>query len=80
MSEIEVFSKIEAVFRPRRIDDLKLGAVEHIGKRGVFEAAWIIEDGRPYAGEWAMLIPRDWDNELCDFSWVPSGDLDFSDD
>lgn len=65
--------RVAATFQPRNADDLKPGAAELIGMSGEFDALWIIEEGQPYAGEWAMSIPQDW--RSLDFVWVPSGDL-----
>lgn len=84
---LEQFAKVRAVFDPQRMDDLKALAKPMIGREGVFEALWEIEDGRPYAGQWAMGIPEEWKQELRaigdypkgrwvdGFCWVPSGDL-----
>ena len=65
-------SRITAKFEPKNIDDLQSGAKKFIGKSGVFEAMWIIEEGE-YAGEWAMFAPKDW--TAAEFAWVPLSDL-----
>lgn len=61
-----------AVFAPRITSDLKDSAIPLVGRRGEFQALWVIEDG-DYLGEWAMQIPRDW--PIHDAFWVPDGDL-----
>lgn len=68
------YERFAAVFRPRVTDDLVEGAAAYIGRGGVFEACWRIEEGQPYAGEWAMKIPCGWDfgGAFC----VPEGDLE----
>lgn len=63
---------VKAIFSPRRVDDLKAGATDLIGLSGLFEALWVIEEG-PYAGEWAMRMPRNW--PPVEAIWVPEGDL-----
>lgn len=68
--------QVSAKFQPRRLDDLKPDAARFVGRSGIFEALWVIEDGYQYAGEWAMRMPPDWDGQT--WVWVPSGDLDFS--
>jgi len=69
------FDKITATFRPRRTDSLIAGAEKWIGYRGVWQAAYILEEGA-YAGEWAMECvddPTRWD---MPFAWVPITDLE----
>ena len=73
--KIERLQRYRGTFNPLRTDDLRSGMNEHIGKRAVFEAGWVIdeEDGGPYVGQWAMLLlpPQNWP---C--VWVPECDLD----
>lgn len=75
-SALEQFDRIEATFQPRRTDDLKAGAVEWIGRRVVWDVAWLItdEDGGPYVGEFACTL-AEVPNPPPGFVWVPSGDL-----
>lgn len=61
---------VRAVFVPPRRDDLREGMCNFIMQRGLFAAGWIVEDGEPYAGQWAMIAPDWWP---C--SWVPLCDL-----
>lgn len=63
---------VRAKFRPRRLDDLAVGAAEAIGREGVFYPLWTIEAG-PYAGERAMALPSSWGVMAA---WVPEGDLE----
>lgn len=78
---MQVSETIEAVFAPKDEATVKEPGRQFIGKRGTFEALWLIEDGRPRAGEWAMQIPEEWKSALSgvpfteSFLWVPSGDL-----
>lgn len=67
-----VGSTVVAKFWPMRVDDLKPDAVDLIGRTGVFEALWQIEDG-PYKDQWAMRIPQSWPIESA--FWVPQCDL-----
>ena len=62
--------RVRAVFMPQLRDDLRPGVKNYVNARGVFIAAWIIEAGEPYAGQWAMLAPGWWP---C--AWVPLCDL-----
>lgn len=68
---MQQFDKITATFAPRRTDDLLPGVVEWIGRKLIWQAYWVIEEGS-YEGEWAMA-PCDVSG--CPFAWVPSGDL-----
>jgi hypothetical protein len=63
---IRQFSRVIATFRPKDIASLKPEGMADIGKRGVFEAMWLIteEDNEQYAGQWAMSPvrnPRDFE-------------------
>ena len=69
--KLQRFDKVLATFSPRRVDDLRDEAPAAIGLRGVFAAAWLIEEG-PYRGQWAMS-PNDF--ERFRFGWVPLCDL-----
>lgn len=70
-SLVEFLEKVEAAFAPARRDDLAPEAQEHIGRRLLWQAVWVIEDG-PYEGQWAMapLTP-----DFLGFAWVPECDL-----
>ena len=73
---LEFLSHYKATFNPKKLD-LKPGVAEYIGKEGIFQASWIIEEGEPYAGQWAMsLMPHlspGW--EGYEYVWVPEEDL-----
>ena len=68
---MEVYERVQAIFRPKRTDDLQHSGEEHIGKTFTFQAGWIIAEG-PYKGQWAF--------EQVDgrryFGWVPEYDLE----
>jgi len=63
--------RLNATFAPRRTDDLKPGVADYVGTKSDFEVLWKIDEG-PYAGEFAMRLPLDWE---CDGVWTPSGDF-----
>ncbi len=76
-AEVEIkerFEVVDALFDPRRTDDLKPGVADLIGWRGEWRADWIIEEGEPFAGEWAM-VPQEEEWTKLGVVWVPSGDL-----
>lgn len=76
-AEVEIkerFKVVDALFDPRRTDDLKPGVADLIGWRGEWRADWIIEEGEPFAGEWAM-VPQEEEWIKLGVVWVPSGDL-----
>lgn len=75
MLGIEEHDKINAVFRPKRTDDLQPGCEEFVGRSGEFQAVWVIEDG-PYEGQFAMWVPKDWNFEGFPAVWVPECDLE----
>jgi hypothetical protein len=60
-----------AVFAPRNENDLVSGASDFVGHVGLWERAWLVEDG-PFDGEWAcaLLEPRP-----APFAWAPESDL-----
>lgn len=68
---ISAYALVEAVFEPRRLNDLKPGVKNAIGRLGVFEGLWTIDHG-PYAGQMAMRVPKDWGLEWI---WAPLEDL-----
>jgi hypothetical protein len=79
---IRQFQKVRAVFRPRRTDDLHNGSAQYVGQEFTWTAAWMIteEDGGPYVGEWAMTLAyREDGAPNINFGWVPSGDLEATD-
>lgn len=76
-AEVEIkerFEVVDALFDPRRTDDLKPGVADLIGWRGEWRADWSIEEGEPFAGEWAM-VPQEEEWIKLGVVWVPSGDL-----
>jgi hypothetical protein len=62
---------VRAVFKPKRIDDLRTDAVECIGQVAVWYEAWVIEDG-PYEGQRAFIAEQ----PRLPMGWVPESDLD----
>lgn len=70
--QIEPYQQYRAVFQPVKTNDLKPGMSEFIGREGIFEALWIIEEGEKYAGQWAMNLPREWG---APFTWCPQEDI-----
>lgn len=70
--EIEKYQRYRAVFQPARTDNLKSEMFDYIGREGIFEALWIIEEGEQYAGQWAMNLPREWG---APFTWCPQEDI-----
>ncbi len=77
---LEPLDKVTATFTPERVDDLTGTAREMIGKRFVWQAVWIIEEGQ-HAGQWAMQPLRELGSMLLlveeceDFGWAPLSDL-----
>jgi hypothetical protein len=73
---LEFLSHYKATFNPKKLD-LKPGVAEYIGKTGIFQASWIIEEGERYAGQWAMGLIRDMSPGWEDYQyvWVPEEDL-----
>jgi len=67
------YDKVEAIFRPKRTDDLVEGAAEWIGRKLDWSAYFKIEEGE-YVGDWAMvaisMVFRP------PFAWVPERDLE----
>lgn len=70
---MEQHTYVRATFTPKRLDDLKPEAKHFIGKAGVFQAGWIIEEG-PYKGQWAMLPDLETSRRFH-VGWVPEDDL-----
>lgn len=68
------FDIIEGTYKPQRTDDLKPGAVQHIGRAGKWEAVWWIDEG-PYAGQWA-LQPYQWEEMPTGLYWAPECDVE----
>lgn len=70
------FDVVEAVFNPKRKDDLVEGAKCFIGRKMKWQAAWKLDAG-PYAGQWAMMPMVDSSYALhMPFAWVPESDLE----
>lgn len=69
--QIRPYRRYRARFTPRRTDDLVPGVVEKIGTELEVETGWLNEPDDSYAGEWAMLTPREWP---C--VWIPACDLE----
>lgn len=70
---MKAYDRVQAIFKPRRTDDLKSESLVLIGKELEYEAYWEIESG-PYKGEWAMIPAREY-GLIGGGYWVPSGDL-----
>jgi hypothetical protein len=75
---LQPLDRVDATFTPRRVDDLKGGAAQWIGWRGIWEASWLIEEdsGVPWVGEWHMMVVPP---APLNFIWAPSGDLTIHD-
>jgi hypothetical protein len=79
---MEQFDWFAAAFEPRRTDDLKPAAAEWIGWTGLWEAAFLIEEGE-YEGEFACTVKFKSDGTYAGesypptsaFVWVPQFDL-----
>jgi len=80
---LQQFDYFPAEFQPRRRDDLTPQAAEWIGWAGIWQAAFLIEDG-PYAGEFACVVKLKRDGTYPGgrpyppadaFAWVPQFDL-----
>lgn len=63
------FDQVDAVFRPKDLTTLKPDAAVLVGKRFVFRALWLIDEG-PYSGQWALMPDSKWTS-----GWVPEEDL-----
>lgn len=74
---MQQYDYVYAEFRPRRLDDLRPGSEQYIGKRLRWCASWVIEreDSEEYAGEYAMMPVGE---DGIPFAWAPSGDLDMT--
>lgn len=68
--ELEQYDVIEAIFTPRRTDDLRPSS-QQVGVRQRWDVMWPIEDG-DYAGEFAC-VENGFSTEFR--GWIPSGDL-----
>ena len=77
---LEQFDRFRATFEPVRTDDLTPRSVDWIGWTGVWQAAWVIEEG-PYEGQFACTVyDRGPDSPQADaFAWVPECDLNLLD-
>lgn len=79
---LKQFDWFPATFKPQRTDDLKPTATEWIGWTGLWEAAYLIEEG-PYEGEFACSVKLKSDGSYGSadhpptsaFVWVPQSDL-----
>lgn len=69
------FDVVTATIKPQRIDDLKLGALEIVGKTLQFKAMNIISDGE-YKGQWAMAPMDIEDTNSLLAGWWPLCDLE----
>lgn len=73
ISEVkQLLGKIAGEFHPINTKDLKPAALPFIGKAGVWQYLWIIEEGE-YAGQWAMG-PYNWP-QLPPFTWASECDI-----
>lgn len=70
---IQQFDVVRATFQPQDMDTLKEGAASWIGWRGEWSAGWVIDDGGPYAGTFAMGIRCS--RPVAPFLWAPQCDL-----
>jgi hypothetical protein len=72
-----------ATFRPKRSGNLRPEAEKWIGWRGLWQAAFLIEEG-PYEGQWACTLHLKRDGTYGNaphpgadaFDWVPEEDLE----
>lgn len=80
---LQQFDYFPAEFQPRRRDDLSPAAAEWIGWAGIWEAAFLIDEG-PYSGEFACTVKLKRDGTYSGgrpyppaeaFAWVPQFDL-----
>lgn len=78
---LEQFDWFPAEYQPQRRDDLKPAAEEWIGWRGLWEAAFVIDEG-PYEGQFACTVKLKRDGTYGApypparaFAWVPQCDL-----
>ena len=68
----DYLQKIEAVFAPKRMDDLVRTAMDLIGQTHKWQAIGIIEEG-PYKGQQGFMPIGP--NTSYPFAWVPECDL-----
>lgn len=68
---LQQFDRVRATFAPTVTTNLRPEMLPFVGWRGVWSAAWIIEDGW-YSGQWAMCVWGDADGPV---HWVPFGNL-----
>ena len=68
---------LRARFQPLRTDDLKPEAAWWIGRESTWRAAWIIDRGYAYAGQWAFFPSPEDDLAAGEnaIGWVPGCDL-----
>lgn len=77
---MEQFDWLPATFKPQRTDDLSAQAAEWIGWEGLWEAAFLIEEG-PHEGQFACTVHRKHRERNSGppaeaFAWVPQCDLE----
>lgn len=68
----ESWTRISAVFRPARADDLVEGTHEHVGKRMHFRFAGYVDWDSSYEGQSQWMPER---GEPLEVGWVPACDL-----
>lgn len=89
MKKIEQLTRVLAVYKPKKTDDLKINVEELIWKEWYFEAMWIIqeEDWWNYIGQWTFNPVRSttyfmyWiESDIETFDnftyWIPEEDLE----
>ena len=75
---IEARRDYRVTIRLRRDRPLKPGVEVLDGWRVTLRALWLMDDGDPYPGEWAMgfIDPHSPASaEVCGIGWLASGDL-----
>ena len=68
------FEIVEAIFSPKRLDDLVPGAKNLIGRKFRWQCVFKIEGGE-FDGQWAMML-LDQLGYQSPFVWVPECDLE----
>ena len=71
---MEPLEKIEGVFTPKRIDNLREGVDKFIGKKMTFEVLWHMDNDDPYPGQHALMPIGD-DGEWWHLGWIPEEDI-----
>ena len=70
------YKTVKAIFRPKIIETMREECLPYIGKTGIFEYSWIIDEGQ-YTGQWAMgIYDRSGEFKYFYASWVPEEDLE----